>query len=206
MVKPPEAGTTDDVTVLLRAWSAGDEDAARQLAPVIYAKLKQIARHCMAHERKGHTLQPTALVNEAFLCLFKAQGLDWQDRAHFFALSARMMRRILISYSVARGSGKREGGARTIPLDDGLLASQQSSLELLELNQALEKLARFDARKAQMVELHFFGGLSFEETAAALNVSVRTIRRDWAFVKAWLAREMGRGAETESSMAASFGE
>ena len=192
MVKPPEAGTTDDVTMLLRAWSAGDEDAARQLAPVIYAKLKQIARHCMAHERKGHTLQPTALVNEAFLCLFKAQGLELNDRAHFFALSARMMRRILISYSIARQSSKREGAAKSIPLEDTVIASRPRTIEFLELNRALEKLECYDARKAQMVELHFFGGLSFEETAAVLKVSVRTVRRDWVFVKSWLAREMGK--------------
>lgn len=200
-MKPPEAGTEGDVTILLRAWSAGDADAAGRLAPMLYKELKQIARHCMAHERKDHTLQPTALVNEAFLRMFKAQGLEVHDRAHFFALSARMMRRILISYSVARRSGKREGVLNTIPLDEAAMASPANNVEMLELNQALEKLARVDARKAQMVELHFFGGLSFEETAAALQVSTRTIHRDWIFVKAWLAREMGRETNTERSMA-----
>lgn len=187
MLKPSEAGTAGDVTVLLRAWSAGNTDALGQLAPLLYAELKQIARHCMAQERQGHTLQPTALVNEAFLRLFKAQGLQWNDRAHFFALSARMMRRILVSYAIARQSGPL---AITIPLDAPLIGSPAKDVAILDLNRALEELARIDPRKAQMVELHFFGGLSFEETASILNLSVRTIRRDWVFVKSWLAREM----------------
>lgn len=193
MVNLSEAGTSGDATTLLRAWSAGDADAVGRLASLLYAELKQIARYYMAHERKGHTLQPTALVNEAFLRLFKAQGLELHNRAHFLALFSRMMRRILISYSIARQS-KRGGVSKTIPLDCIAIGSPASNIAILDLNRALEELARFDARKAQMVELHFFGGLSFEETAAVLKLSVRTIRRDWIFVKSWLAREMRQGS------------
>ena len=190
MVKSSESQTAGDVTILLQAWSAGDAGAVEQLVPLLYADLKQIARRCMMRERKDHTLQPTALVNEAFLRLFKAQGIELRDRSHFFALSARTMRRILISYAVARQCGKRSGTAKIIPLDDAVICSPAESLAILELNRALDELARFDPRKAQMVELHFFGGLSFEETAAVLKVSERTIGRDWVFVKSWLAREM----------------
>lgn len=193
MAKPLGIAPAGDVTALLQAWSAGDADAMGRLVQILYAELKQIARHYMAHERKGHTLQPTALVNEAFLRLFKAQGVEWNGRTHFLALSARMMRRILISHAVARQSGRRGGVANTIPLDVAEIASSGSDVAILELNRALEELARFDLRKAQMVELHFFGGLTFEETAAVLNLSERTIRRDWVFVKTWLAREMGQG-------------
>lgn len=176
---------------MLRAWGAGDEEAFGQLAPLLYAELKKIARHYMTQERRDHTLQPTALVNEAFLRLMKAQGLALQDRVHFLALAARVMRRILVSHAVQRQRGKRGGGAKNIPLADDLaIASPASPEEILELNRALEELARLDARKAQMVELHFFGGLSFAETATVLQLSERTIRRDWVFVKAWLAREM----------------
>lgn len=190
MEKSSESQTAGDVTILLQAWSAGDPGAVEQLVPLLYSDLKQIARHCMTHERKDHTLQPTALVNEAFLRLFKAQGIELRDRAHFFALSARMMRRILISYAVARQCGKRSGVARTIPINDAMIGSPAENMAILELNHALDELARFDARKAQMVELHFFGGLSFEETAAVLKISERTIRREWVFVKSWLAKEM----------------
>ena len=192
MVKAQDGGTAGDITVLLRAWGAGDEEAFGQLAPLLYAELKKIARHYMTQERRDHTLQPTALVNEAFLRLMKAQGLALQDRVHFLALAARVMRRILVSHAVQRQRGKRGAGAKNIPLDDDLaIASPASPEEILELNRALEELARVDARKAQMVELHFFGGLSFAETATVLQLSERTIRRDWVFVKAWLAREMG---------------
>lgn len=193
MARPLGVGTASDVTALLHALSAGDADALGPLVQILYAELKQIARHYMAHERKGHTLQPTALVNEAFLRLFKAQGVEWHDRAHFLALSARIMRRILISHAVARQSGRRGGVAITLPLNFAEIASSGSDVSILELNRALEKLARFDLRQAQMVELHFFCGLSFKETAAVLKLSERTIRRDWVFVKTWLAREMGQG-------------
>ncbi len=191
MVKAQEDGTAGDVTVLLRAWRAGDEEAFGRLAPLLYAELKKIARQYMTRERKDHTLQPTALVNEAFLRLIKTQGLELHDRVHFLALAARIMRRILVSHAIGRQRGKRGGGGKTIPLDEELaMVSPARSAEILELNRALEALAQFDARKAQMVELHFFGGLSFAETAAVLQLSERTLRRDWVFVKAWLAREM----------------
>jgi RNA polymerase sigma-70 factor (ECF subfamily) len=184
---------TADVTVLLRAWSAGDADALDQLTPILHAELKRIARRCMLRERKDHTLQPTALVNEAFLRLVNVHGVEWQDRAHFFALSARMMRRILVSYALARGTGKRGGSARMVSLEETAIASPERDVQLVELDGALEKLAKVDPRKSQIVEMHFFAGLGLEEIAAVLKVSERTIRRDWNFSKAWLAREISRG-------------
>ena len=144
----------------------------------------------MLRERKDHTLQPTALVNEAFLRLVDVHGVEWQDRAHFFALSARMMRRILVGYAVARGAGKRGGSARMVPLEETVIASPERDVQVIELHEALEKLAALDPRKSQIVEMHFFAGLGLEETAAVLKISERTVRRDWNFSKAWLAREM----------------
>ena len=191
MLMPQEGGAGGEVTALLRAWRAGDEEAFGQLAPLLYVELKKIARQYMTRERKDHTLQPTALVNEAFLRLIQTQGLEVHDRVHFVALAARMMRRILVSHARHRQRGKRGGGAKAIPLEDDLASTPPArNEEILELNRALEELTRVDARKAQMVELHFFGGLGFEEIAAVLELSERTIRRDWVFVKAWLAREM----------------
>jgi hypothetical protein len=179
-----------NVTKLLRAWSGGDAAALEQLTPVLYRELKLIARRCMRNERQGHTLQPSALVNEAFLKLVDAQGIPWQDRAHFFALSAQIMRRILVNYAVARGTGKRGGAAKKVDLDEAMIASPSGNSQVAELDSALEKLAKFDARKAQVVELRFFGGLSVEETAEVLKVSPQTVLRDWKLAKTWLAREM----------------
>jgi RNA polymerase sigma factor (TIGR02999 family) len=187
------AGSASDVTVLLRAWSAGDADALDRLTPILHAELKRIARRCMLRERKDHTLQPTALVNEAFLRLVNVRGVEWQDRAHFFALSARMMRRILVGYAVARGADKRGGSARVVSLEETVIASPERDVQLVELNEALDKLAKLDPRKSQIVEMHFFAGLGLEETAAVLKVSERTVRRDWNFSKAWLAREISHG-------------
>ena len=181
-----------NVTGLLRAWSAGDPGALDQLAPIVQRELKRIARRHMARERKDHTLQPTALVNEAFLRLVDAHDVQWQDRAHFFALSAQMMRRVLVNYALARGAGKRGGGARQVSLDEAMAVSPERDSELVQLDAALEALAAFDARKARIVELRFFGGLSVEETAAVLKVSTQTVHRDWSLAKSWLAREMSR--------------
>lgn len=187
-----ETGHAADVTVLLRAWSKGDHDALDQLAPILHAELKRIAQRCMKHERKQHTLQPTALVNEAFLRLINVHGIQWQDRAHFFALCAQMMRRILVSYAIARGASKRGGSAHKISLEDAVIASPEHDAQIVELDQALEELARFDPRKARIVELRFFAGLNFEETAAVLGVSSKTVLRDWSISKTWLARNMSR--------------
>jgi RNA polymerase sigma-70 factor, ECF subfamily len=180
------------VTALLRCWGAGDETALEHLTPLVHAELKRIARRYMARERAGHTLQPTALVNEAFIRLVDVEGIQWRDRAHFFALAAQMMRRILVNYALARTAGKRGGAARQVPLDEALIVSFERNSMLLALDAALQSLARRDARKAQVVELRFFAGLNVEETAAALRVSSQTVLRDWKLSKTWLAREMGR--------------
>jgi RNA polymerase sigma factor (TIGR02999 family) len=175
----------------LRAWSAGDQAALDRLVPVVHGELKRIARRYMARERQGHTLQPSALVNEAFLRLVDVHGVPWQDRAHFFALSAQMMRRILVNYALARGAGKRGGAVRHVSLNEGLVVSPSRDSEIVELDAALQSLAKLDPRKARTVELRFFAGLSVEETAVALKVSPQTVLRDWKLSKAWLAREMG---------------
>jgi RNA polymerase sigma factor (TIGR02999 family) len=190
MEKTLERENASDVTVWLRAWSAGDPDALGKLAPILHTELKRIAHGCMRRERKDHTLQPSALVNEAFLRLINGRAVQWQDRAHFFALSAQMMRRILVNYAVARVAAKRGGLARKISLEEAVVAAPERSFDVVELNEALERLARLDSRKAQIVELYFFGGLRFEETAAVLKLSERTVRRDWNMSKTWLAREM----------------
>ena len=184
--------STSNVTGLLHAWSAGDASALERLVPILYGELKRIATRYMARERKDHTLQPTALVNEAFLRLVDAHGVHWRDRAHFFALSAQMMRRILVNCAIARGANKRGGGARQVSLDDAMAISPERDSELVSLDAALEALAAFDARKARIVELRFFGGLSVEETASVLKVSPQTVLRDWSLSKSWLAREMSQ--------------
>jgi RNA polymerase sigma factor (TIGR02999 family) len=179
-----------NVTALLQRWGAGDETALERLAPLVHTELKRIARRYMARERVGHTLQPTALVNEAFIRLVDVGGIQWQDRAHFFALAAQMMRRILVNYALARTAGKRGGPAHQVSLDEALIVAPERDSMLLALDAALQSLARRDARKAQVVELRFFGGLDVEETATALKVSPQTVLRDWKLSKTWLAREM----------------
>ena len=194
MEKALGTGSSGDVTILLRAWSGGDQCALDQLVPILYRELKRIAKRYMMRERKEHTLQPTALVNEAFLRLVDVHGVQWQDRAHFFALSAQMMRRILVNYALARGAGKRGGSARKVSLEDAMIASPDGDSQVVELDEALQQLAKFDPRKAQIVELRFFAGLSVEETAAVLKVSPQTVLRDWSLSKTWLSREMGRAS------------
>jgi RNA polymerase sigma factor (TIGR02999 family) len=181
-----------NVTALLLAWSAGDQTALDRLTPVVHQELRRIARRYMLRERHGHTLQPTALVNEAFLRLVDVHGIQWQDRAHFFALAAQMMRRILVNYALARGTGKRGGAGHRVTLDEAMIVSPERDSQLVELDGALQSLAKVDARKAQVVELRFFAGLSVEETATVLNVSPQTVLRDWKLSKTWLARELGR--------------
>src|SRR5580700_6057201 len=194
MDEQAERETGTNVTALLHAWRAGDQSALDRLIPVVHAELKRIARRYMARERQGHTLQPSALVNEAFLRLVDVHGVPWHDRAHFFALSAQMMRRILVNYALARGAGKRGGAARQVSLDEAMVVSPARDSELVELDAALQLLAKVDPRKAQTVELRFFAGLSVEETAVVLKVSPQTVLRDWKLSKTWLAREMGRAA------------
>jgi RNA polymerase sigma-70 factor, ECF subfamily len=178
------------VTELLRAWSDGDDGALERLLPLVEAELRRLARGYMLRERRGHTLQTTALVNEAFVRLADARRVSWQDRAHFLGISARLMRRVLIDHARARGYRKRGGGAQRVTLDEGLVASPDPGLDVLALDRALEALAKVDARKSKVVELRFFGGLSVEETAEVLHLSSDTVKRDWRLAKLWLLREL----------------
>lgn len=186
----PSAGA---VTELLRAWSDGDEGALERLVPLVEAELCRLARGYMGRERRGHTLQVTALVNEAFLRLTDARRLRWQDRAHFLGISARLMRRVLVDHARSRGYQKRGGGAQQVTLTDAFFVSPEPALDRLDLvalDRALEVLAAVDERKSRVIELRFFGGLSVEETADVLHVSVDTVKRDWRLAKLWLLREL----------------
>jgi RNA polymerase sigma-70 factor (ECF subfamily) len=178
------------VTELLVAWGSGDRSALDELVPIIHEELRRLARLQMRGERENHTLQTTALVNEAFVRLVDLRRIRWQDRAHFLALSARLMRRILVDHARSRRYQKRGGGVATVTLDDSLVASPERGADLVALDDALDDLARVDARKSQVVELRFFGGLSVDETAEALNVSPETVLRDWRLAKVWLLREI----------------
>jgi RNA polymerase sigma factor (TIGR02999 family) len=182
--------SAQDVTILLRAWGGGNKEALDRLAPLVYRELHRVARRMMAAERPNHTLQATALINEAYVRLVDTRQVSWQDRAHFFALCARAMREILIDHARSRGSAKRGGDQIAIELDEGLAAAPSAETNLLELDDALKRLAELDPRKSQVVELRFFGGLSLEETAEALKVSTKTVQRDWDLARGWLYREM----------------
>ena len=177
-------------TELLVAWGHGEKEAFHQLVPVVHDELRRLARRYMARERPGHTLQATALVNEAYLRLIDLKQIRWQDRAHFFAMSARVMRRILVDFARARGNEKRGGGAAKVSLDEALLVSKNADQDLVALDEALQALAAVHPRKSEVVELRFFGGLTLEETAEALHVSTDTVKRDWRFAKLWLLREL----------------
>lgn len=179
-----------DVTGLLRALTAGDQEALTQLVPVLYEELRRIAYSYMRREREGHTLQTTALINEAYLRLVGAQSVKCENRAHFLALAAQMMRRILVEHARSRAYFKRGGGMLRMSLDEGMMMAPDRDPELLELDDALTDLAKIDARKAQVVEMRFFAGLSVEETALVLNVSPQTVLRDWKLSKLWLTRQM----------------
>jgi RNA polymerase sigma factor (TIGR02999 family) len=181
-----------DVTALLKAWSAGDPAALDRLTGQVYEELRRIARRYMRNERAGNTLQTTALVNEAFLRLVDVKGVEWDQRAQFFAIAAQMMRRILVDAARARGSNKRGGGAVKINVDDVLVASPERDSSLIALDDALEEFAKLAPRQAKVVELRYFGGLNEEDAAEVLNVTARTVRRDWNFAKSWLMREMSR--------------
>jgi len=180
-----------EITELLQAWRGGDEQALEKLTPEIYRELHLAARRCMARERDGHTLQTTALINELYLRLSDLQEVDWQNRAHFFALCARQMRRILTDMARNRRSDKRGGGAFVVALDEAPEVAASSPSDVIAVDDALKALAMIDERKSRVVELRFFGGLSVEETAEVLKVSPDTVARDWRLAKAWLLREMG---------------
>ena len=182
--------SSQDVTQWLLAWSQGDARALDRLMPLVHAELHRLARRYMGGERPGHTLQATALVNEAYLRLIDSSKVRWQNRAHFFAVSAQLMRRILVDFARSRHYLKRGGDAQQVSFDEALVVSQEPDEDLVALDDALTVLTRVDARKAKVVELRFFGGLSVEETAEVLKVSADTVMRDWSFAKSWLLREI----------------
>jgi len=183
-----------EVTGLLRAWGQGDESALEKLVPLVYDQLHLAARHYMAGERPGHTLQTTALINETYLRLVNVRHVKWQNRAHFFAICARLMRRILVDFARSRGYQKRGGEATQVDFDEALLVSPEPGSNLVALDEALQLLARVDERKSRVVELRFFGGLSVKEAAEVLKVSVDTVMRDWKLAKVWLLRELSGDA------------
>jgi RNA polymerase sigma factor (TIGR02999 family) len=187
-----EDPSADDVTMLLQAWNAGDEQVLDRLTALVYADLHRAAHRYMAGERSSHTLQTTALIHEVYLRLVDVKRIHWQDRSHFLAICARLMRRILIDWANKHNAQKHGGKAPHLPLDEALTVSSQPHPDLLKVDDALNRLAKVDQRKSQVVELRFFGGLSVEETAEVLQVSGETVMRDWKLAKVWLLRELNR--------------
>ncbi len=185
-----QEASSNEVTLLLRAWGEGDVQALDRLAPIVYQELHRIARGYMARERTDHTLQTTALVNEAYVRLVDAREVTWHDRAHFFAVCARAMRRILVDHARSRGYVKRGGGKLRVQFDEAFGMEWSADSNLLELDEALDRLSALDPRKARVIEMRFFGGLSVEETAEALGISPETVMRDWKLARAWLYREL----------------
>jgi len=186
---------SDDITQLLLAWSKGDERVLEKLTPLIYQELHRLARSYMLSEAPGHTLQATALINEAYIRLVEGQCVQWRDRAHFFALSAKLMRRVLVDFGRARRAQKR-GGVRPVHLEESVALGSGRSADVVALDEALEKLAATDPRKSQIVELRFFGGLTVDETAKVLNIGPSTVDRDFELAKLWLLRHFEREHHT----------
>jgi RNA polymerase sigma-70 factor (ECF subfamily) len=189
--------TTQDVSTLLRAWSGGDQRALDKLTPIVYEELHRLARRYMKRERPGHSLQTTALVNEAYTRLVDYKRMQWQNRAHFFAVSAQLMRRILVDHA-RRHNLKRGGGVQHVSLNEAAVVGGGEDMDLVALDDAMNSLARLDPRKVQVVEMRFFGGLSVEETAEVLKVSTVTVKRDWRAARTWLYREL-TGANTSDA-------
>ena len=179
-----------EVTLMLQAWAEGDQGALEKLTPLVEAELRRLAHHYLAQERQGHTLQTTALINEAWLRLIDWKQVSWQNRAHFFGVSARLMRYILVGFARARKQQKRGGGIQEVSLDEAAVISADRGSDLVALDDALQTLARYDPRKCQIVELRFFGGLSVEEAAEVMNLAPITIMREWNKAKAWLYQEL----------------
>ena len=194
-----DTSSNHEITRLLKAWSGGDEQALKKLTPLVYRQLHQIAQRFMGREHSGHTLQTTALVNEAYLRLVDCGQVNWQDRAHFLAVSAQLMRRILIDFARSRGYLKRGGAAPHISLEEAPSLCDEPDVNLVALDDALKALAAVDERKSKVVELKFFGGLNAEETAEVLRVSSDTVMRDWKFAKIWLLRELSRGRASDGA-------
>jgi RNA polymerase sigma-70 factor, ECF subfamily len=192
MHKAAQPDEMNDVSVLLRAWSGGDQTALEKLTPIVYAELHRPAQRHMNGERAGHSLQTTALVNEAYMRLVDYKRMQWQNRAHFFAVSAQVMRRILIE-NARRHNVKRGAGVEHVSLEEAAMVGGDLAMDLVAVDDAMNSLARLDARKARVVEMRFFGGLSVEETAEVLQVSAVTVMRDWSSAKAWLYRELAGG-------------
>jgi RNA polymerase sigma-70 factor (ECF subfamily) len=190
--------TQHEITRLLRAWSDGQQDAHERLLPLVYGELHRQARSYMIRERPDHTLQTTALVNEAYLRLIDASSASFQDRAHFFGMSALLMRRILVDWARSRRSLRRGGDWRPVQLEEALVVSPESEIDLVALDDALKALEVLDARKSRVVEMRFFGGLSVQETAAVLKVSQETVMRDWKMAKSWLRRELAGGKSDDA--------
>ena len=184
--------SSNEITDLLLAWNDGEPKALDELVPLVESELRRLARTYMKRERAGHTLQTTALINEAYMRLIDARRVRWQNRAHFYGLAARLMRRILVDYSRDRSYQKRGGGAQQITFDERLVLTPGADPDLLALDEALSELAQVDERKAQVVEMRFFGGLTEKEVALALSVSPETARRDWRLAKSWLLRKLSR--------------
>jgi RNA polymerase sigma-70 factor (ECF subfamily) len=182
-MEPP---SPSEVTQLLKDWSSGDPEALDRLIPIVYAELRAIAARYLRRERRDHTLQPTALVNEAYLRLIDQKQVQWQNRAHFIGVAAQMMRRILVDHAKSHNRAKRGGGAQRVSLDEVMAVSDERATDLLELDSALTALAAFDDRKSRVVEMRYFGGLTVEETAEVLKVSEMTVAREWKLAKAWL--------------------
>lgn len=182
---------SQNITHLLKEWSDGDQQALDELTPLVYEELRQQAARYLRKERPGHSLQATALINEAFLRLIDVKNVEWQSRAHFFAIAANLMRRILVDHARRRDAEKRGGTQMRLTLDDTIAIAREPDVDLLAIDEALNRLAAIDEQQARVVELRFFSGLSVEETAAALGVSPKTVKRDWSVARAWLRREIG---------------
>jgi len=192
--------TTTDVTALLDDWNHGDRGAFDRLFPLVYAELRRIAARRLRHEREGHTLQPTALVHETYLRLVDQRHVGWQSRVHFFSVAAQIMRRILVDHARRQGARKRGDGTQLLRLDDLENVRTPVEIPVLTLDHALERLGRLDPGLAQLVELRVFGGMTIEEAAHALKVSLSTVKRDWRTAKAWLARELGASDASSSAL------
>jgi len=185
------------ITQMLVDWGNGDQAALEKLTPLVYGELHRLARRYMGKERPGHTLQTSALVNEVYIRLIDWKNIHWQNRAHFFAVSAQLMRRILVDFARSRNYAKRGGAAHYVSLDETMVVSREKDADLVALDDALDSLARLNERQSRVVELRFFGGLELQEIAEVLKVSVGTVRRDWSIARAWLHRELSRGVQME---------
>jgi RNA polymerase sigma factor (TIGR02999 family) len=188
------SSSPEELTQLLVAWGDGNQAALEKLMPLVYEELRRLAHNYMRREHPGHTLQTTALVNEAYFRLVDQKRMRWQNRAHFFAISAQLMRRILVDHARSHQYAKRGGGAHKVSLDEGAVVAQEQVADLIALDDALRSLAAIDERKSSIVELRFFGGLNIEETAEALKISPRTVMREWSMAKAWLYRTISHEA------------